>query len=398
MNFLRRFFRRPQQLWIRRFNFQVHLWAGIILAVYLIVIGVTGSMLVFRAELETLSGTKPWHKIRSKEPFAAVGTVVGNLTTAYPRSHIISVTAPSEEDPTFVAVLQKREQIKVACDASSGAVLGEFPEGAAWITFVLELHERLLIRPNGRMLNAIGGAFLLLLSLTGLVVWWPGVRNWKRALLVDLRRGWRRINFDLHSASGFWTLLIASFWGISGIYFAWPAESVRLIDRFSPVINARPPVIRVTPEAGFDQLDLDRTVERARVVDPGTRWKALAFPFSRRAPLEVTMLRGGGTGREYEDIVYFNPYTGQYLATWKYGDNKSLGDWLVWSQVPLHFGTSWGLSIKIIWAAAGMVIPLLTVTGLLMNWNRVLRRKWKHLRKGAAAEIAVATPAAGLRS
>jgi uncharacterized iron-regulated membrane protein len=110
------------------------------------------------------------------------------------------------------------------------------------------------------------------------------------------------------------------------------------------------------------------------------------------------MLRGGGTGREYEDIVYFNPYTGQYLATWKYGDNKSLGDWLVWSQVPLHFGTSWGLSIKIIWAAAGMVIPLLTVTGLLMNWNRVLRRKWKHLRKGAAAEIAVATPAAGLRS
>jgi uncharacterized iron-regulated membrane protein len=392
MNFLRRFFRRPQQLWIRRFHFQLHLWAGIILAAYLIVIGVTGSLLVFRSELETLSGTKPWHGIRPREPFAAVSAVVGNLKAAYPRSRIISVTAPSAEDPTFVAVLQRREQIKVACDASSGVVLGEFPKAAAWITFVLELHERLLIRPNGRMLNAIGGAFLLLISLTGLVVWWPGVRNWKRALLVDLRRGWRRINFDLHSASGFWTLLIACFWGISGIYFAWPAASVRLINRFSPVINAKPPVIRVTPEAGFGELDLDGMVERARAMDPGTNWKAVAFPFSRRAPLEVTMRRSGGTGREYEDIVYFNPYTGGYLATWKYGDNKSLGDWLVWSQVPLHFGTSWGLSIKIVWAAAGMVIPLLTITGLLMNWNRVLRRKWKHLRRVPAGEIAVAAP------
>jgi uncharacterized iron-regulated membrane protein len=392
MNFLRRFFRRPQQLWVRRFNFQLHLWAGIVLAIYFIVIGVTGSILVFRGELETLSGTKPWHRIQAKEPFANVTTVIGNLHAAYPRSHIVSVRAPEDGDPTFVAVLQARRQIRVACDPASGAVLGELPEGAAWINFVLELHERLLIRPNGRAVNGIGGAFLLLLSITGLVVWWPGIRNWKRALIVDLRRGWRRINFDLHSAAGFWTLFIASFWAISGIYFAWPSQGVRLINRFSPVINAKPPVIIVSPQPSFSDLNLDSLAERARIADPGTTWKAIAFPYSRRAPLEMTMWRGGGVGREYEDIVYFDPYTGEYLTTWKYGVNKSVGDWLVWSEVPLHFGTSWGITIKIIWAAAGLVIPLLTVTGILMNWNRVLRRKWKHLRKDAAAPTHAAAP------
>ena len=51
MGFFQRLLRRPQQLWVRQANFQVHLWAGIILAIYLVLIGVTGSIVVFRPEL-----------------------------------------------------------------------------------------------------------------------------------------------------------------------------------------------------------------------------------------------------------------------------------------------------------------------------------------------------------
>ena len=42
MGFLQSFIRRPQQVVLRRLNFVIHLWAGIFLAIYLIVIGVTG--------------------------------------------------------------------------------------------------------------------------------------------------------------------------------------------------------------------------------------------------------------------------------------------------------------------------------------------------------------------
>jgi uncharacterized iron-regulated membrane protein len=91
--------------------------------------------------------------------------------------------------------------------------------------------------------------------------------------------------------------------------------------------------------------------------------------------------RAGGEGREYEDTVYFNPYTGEHLATWRYGVNESLGDWLIWLQIPLHFGTSWGLTVKIIWALAGLAPPLLATTGLVMYWNRVLRHRLKRLRR-----------------
>src|SRR5450755_4581289 len=379
MNFLRRFIHRPRQIWIRRLNFQIHLWVGIILGLYMIVMGVTGSVLVFSVELETLCGTKPWHSMKASEPFAHIATVVRNLRTAYPRFHIISVMAPVEEDPTFEARLQGRTRIKVALDPTTGKVLGEFPKSAGWLSAVQQLHVSLFVSRNGRILNGIGAAFLLLLCVTGLVNWWPGVRNWRRSLKVNFRGRWRRINYDLHSATGFWTLAMLSLWAVSGIYFAWPRQVFGLVNRISPIVTAKPPNVTVRPLSVVEEPDLDGLVERAYALDTGTKFRGVLFPSGRYAPLEVLMLRGKGLGREYEDTLYFDPYSGEHLATWQYGVNKSLGDWFIWSQVPLHFGVYWGLGVKIVWAVLGLAIPLLAVTGLLMYWNRTLRKKWKRL-------------------
>jgi uncharacterized iron-regulated membrane protein len=390
MSFLHHYFHRPQQVLLRRLNFQVHLWIGIILTLYMILIGLTGSILVFRPELERLCGLKPFQNIQVREPVADIGDVIDNLKAAYPRLRIVSVDAPTDEEATFVAVLEGRGRIKVACGPTQGKVLGEFPRRRNWLDVMQELHESLLIHPGsqGRMLNGVGAAFLLLLNVTGMVIWWPGVRNWKRALQVDFQRNWRRINFDLHLSVGFWTILIASFWAVSGIYFGWPRQVFLFVDSLSPVITARPPAISVAPESVFPELDLRSLVRRASSLDPGTTLGGIAFPYGRRAPLGILMRRGPGVGREYVDTVYFNPYTGDYISTWRYGVNQSLGDWLIWSQVPLHFGTYWGLGVKVIWATAGLAIPLLAVTGVLMYWNRFLRRKWRRLQKAKTVAVA----------
>jgi uncharacterized iron-regulated membrane protein len=353
----------------------------------MIVIGVTGSLLVFRPELESLCGLRPWQRIWAREPVADIVTVVENLRAAYPRGHIVSVMTPSETDATFVAIVEGRGRIKVACGPKEGQVLGEFPRERSWLDVVQELHESLFIHRAGRIWNGVGAAFLLLLNATGLIVWWPGIRNWKRALKVDFARKWRRINFDLHNSVGFWTLGIVSIWAISGVYFAWPRQIFQLVNSWSPVISARPPVITIIPDSIQAELDLRSLVQQAFQLDPGTALGGLAFPYNRRAPLAILMRRHDAPGYEYVDTVYFNPYNGQYISTWKYGVNQSLGDWIIWLQVPLHFGTSWGLAVKMLWAAAGLAIPLLTVTGLLMYWNRVLRRKWKTLRKVRPAPV-----------
>jgi len=390
LSFLHRYFLRPQQLALRKVNFQLHLWIGIILTLYMVVIGLTGSILVFRPELEALCGLKPWQGMRTKAPVANLATVVENLKVAYPHSHIVSVDAPGPDEATFVAdVVSRRGRVKVACSPAEGRVLGEFPRKRTWMNVMLELHETLLIHPGsrGRMWNGVGAASLLLLNITGMVIWWPGVRNWKRALKVDFARGWRRINFDMHVAVGFWTILIASIWAVSGIYFGWPRQTFLFVDSVSRVITARPPAVTVTPDYNAAEPDLGGLLDRAQALDPGTTPGGIAFPYSRRAPLAILMRRRNSPGYEYVDTVYFNPYDGAYISTWRYGVNQSLGDWIVWSEVPLHFGTYWGLGVKIVWAAAGLAIPLLAITGLLMYWNRALRKRWKKLRQASQATV-----------
>lgn len=222
-------------------------------------------------------------------------------------------------------------------------------------------------------MNGAAAGVLVLVAFTGLINWWPGIQNWRRALKMDFRRSWKRINFDLHSAVGFWTLALILMWALSGIYFAWPARVFEAVNRFSPIVNSRPPVVNIDPATAREAISFHAMVEKAQALDPGAHWKRIIFPYNRRSAFQVLM------SGAYEDTLYFNPYNGKFLSMWRYGDNRSLGDWIIWLQIPLHFGTHWGLGIKCLWAIIGLALPLLAITGVLMYWNRFLSKKWSRL-------------------
>ncbi len=98
------------------------------------------------------------------------------------------------------------------------------------------------------------------------------------------------------------------------------------------------------------------------------------FGSGPKAVLTVYMARDEVGYSANTDFVYFDQRSGSYLFTWHRGQNHTVGDWMLWLVVPMHFGTSWGLTGKIIWASLGLFLPLLTATGLIMYWNRSLRR------------------------
>jgi uncharacterized iron-regulated membrane protein len=90
------------------------------------------------------------------------------------------------------------------------------------IEWLVKLHSNLLSGSIGRLVNGIGAMCLTSLCLTGAVIWWPGIKHWRRSLTVNWRANFARINWDLHSALGLWSFLFILLWGISGIYFAFP--------------------------------------------------------------------------------------------------------------------------------------------------------------------------------
>lgn len=150
MSVWRQWIQHPERMWVRKCLFFIHLCLGAGVGLYIVFMSITGSLIVYRNELET---------------------------------------APSLVSP---------------------------------VEWMVDLHENLLLGIKGRFVNGIGAICVILLCLTGAVIWWPGIGNWRRALTVHWRSFFARFTWDLHSALGFWSFPFVLMWGISGFYFSFP--------------------------------------------------------------------------------------------------------------------------------------------------------------------------------
>ena len=126
-------------------------------------------------------------------------------------------------------------RIKDLSDPYTGKDLGTArPFGLRMVSFFSQLHMTLLMGYNGRLANGVGGFLTAALSFTGLVIWWPGIRRWRASLTLRSRASFKRLNWDLHSAIGFWTFAIVFMWAVTGAYLVFPEPFVRTLNFFHP--------------------------------------------------------------------------------------------------------------------------------------------------------------------
>lgn len=136
----------PERFRVRQVLFQIHLWVGAGVGLYVVLMSVTGSIIVFRDELSR------WFSVER----------------------------------------------------------------------LVNLHENLLLGARGRLVNGVGAICVTTVCVTGAIIWWPGLKNWRRSLKVSWGSRLARFTWDTHSALGFWCFFFILMWGISGIYFSVP--------------------------------------------------------------------------------------------------------------------------------------------------------------------------------
>lgn len=224
-----RWLRAPQTLPLRRFLFQVHLWLGMGVGLYVLLISVSGSAIVLRPQIAR------W--FTPSEVPAIVGTplqgaeLTARVTAVYDDARVIRISEPQREGRSTYVLLERdgREQSRYF-DQYSGQDLGlTFPWQVATVEWLTRLHDDLLLDRPGRRWNGVGGLLFLGMVASGLVLWWQGSGRWQDGLLI--RRSSRRSVFwQMHSALGFWSLLLLFIWGFTAVYFAWPEPFDRFID------------------------------------------------------------------------------------------------------------------------------------------------------------------------
>ena len=230
-----RIVRQPQSLWARKALFQVHLWTGVGVGLYIFVISLSGSAIVFRREIARLAWSSPTviptGRILTTQEISAV------VKKAYPRFEVAKVTFSKKPDRAAEVLMTRgQRQSERAFDPYTGKDLGPIgtdePKIMQWL---VKFHDDLLAGHTGRLYNGAGAVLLTVLCATGILIWWPGVTRWWRSLILRGNVGWARFNWDLHSAVGFWMFAVVLMWGISGIYLSFPEPFTNLVDYLQPL-------------------------------------------------------------------------------------------------------------------------------------------------------------------
>lgn len=236
MTALGKLWKRPQNVWLRRALFQVHLWTGIGLGLYVLLMSVTGSALIFRRELT---------RSLAREPRVAVGPgarmtedqLRESAKRAYPDYSVPDVRLRKNPDQAAEVLLQARSgELRRLFNPYTGADLGDSVRRSfRFVLWLADLHDNLLLAQRGRLLNAAGGILTLLVGLTGAVIWWPGIDTWRRSLSFRWKGNPKGFNWTIHSALGFWTFAFFFMWAVSGVYLSIPSAFNNAVDFLEPL-------------------------------------------------------------------------------------------------------------------------------------------------------------------
>jgi uncharacterized iron-regulated membrane protein len=216
---------------------QLHLWSGLGLAAYVLILSVSGSLIVLRPLLHRWL-TQPVIAVRGERLTAQA--LDQALRDSYPGLRIESVRQPRRPDVPLIVKLggagETRERL---FDPYAAVDLGNAnPPVLRVVEWLVDLHDNLLVGRKGRMFNGIGGSVLTFIAVTGLIIWWPGTGagagsgagRWRRALSPG-RPAWSaRFANRLHVAAGFWISWLVLVWSLTAVYFAFPGLFEGLID------------------------------------------------------------------------------------------------------------------------------------------------------------------------
>jgi uncharacterized iron-regulated membrane protein len=380
---------------------QIHLWLGIALCIPLLLLGLTGSVLVFEDELRAAFGPAP--HVAGSGPAHSADEIIAAARTAAPSGYVPqSYMAPAE--PGALAVVRltlgqrgpgPSEQLRVEVDP---ATLQAFPDqGADLLRQIFFLHSTLLMKNReGRQLIGWLGVVMLVMGVTGLVNWWPRGHQWRSAFTVT-RRGWGfQVNREVHGAVGIWGLAVFIVVSFAGVALAFP-ESVRAI--VNPILPARDlraaaASIKVEPVKGQQPLATEDAIGLARERVPGARLRLAFLPSRPDQPVRLGMVPEGGDSHAPLVSVFVDPWARRVVSVFDPREFSAGETMLAW-QHALHAGQALGPLWKLLVFLCGFLPLTFVVTGLAMWWLKRSRRRGRAADQDAVLENAYTARRAG---
>lgn len=349
---------------MRKLLFNLHLYGALIVGIFVVIIGVTGSIMAFEEGWDRLLNPT-LYKVQPEGPPLPVSGLLQAAAKPYPGQRVGYLRLPQDaSDSAGFSVRGKG----VFMNPYTGAILGE-RTGRTVLGAIHQIHTNLLLGPSGKTVVAGVTCVLLFLVSSGIYLWWPQKRatiKWKSV------SSWR-IHFDIHNTAGIYSAIFLLVLGISGLLIHYDNEIEEALHKANGTVK----IGKNTPsvvQKGVTPIGPDQAIQVALAELPGTKVNAIGVPANPKASYLVSVrypedLTPGG-----RSWVNVDQYSGKVLSL-QNSRTVASGTKTIIINRAIHTGDYFGIVTKTLMCISCWMLITQAITGYFMWWKKLRARQ-----------------------
>jgi uncharacterized iron-regulated membrane protein len=343
---------------VRKLIFNLHLYTALVAGIFVVILGVTGSIMAFEDQLDRIFNPALF-TVQPGTHKLPIPQLLDTLRGAFPGQKFNGLHTGSKPNESYYTGIKGGQAF---VNPYTGQILGTRTTPTV-LGNIHQLHLRLLLGPTGKSIVNIVAFTLVWLVISGLYLWWP----LKRAR-ISFGASFRRLVFDTHHAVGIYAALFLLAAGLTGI-------GIHFDDAISEWLNERThskaPVRMVpsTPIEGVKPITPDEAIARALDALPGTSSLSYGGPNGPRGSYYVVVhfpedLTPGG-----RSWVVVDQYSGKPLFI-ENSRTAPAGTWTIIQNRAIHTGDILGYPSKIAMSLSCFMLIVQALTGYYL-WLKI---------------------------
>ncbi|MBA2116590.1 PepSY-associated TM helix domain-containing protein [Bremerella alba] len=388
--------KQPTPTSLYRVMWRWHFYAGMIVSPILMVVSITGGIFIFAAEtgdfvhhdrlfVDSVGETAPYTAMLASAEQAIPGGKSTRITLhADPsRTAVVSVT-PKKQEGEEEKKGRRGRGTSVYVDPYTAHVQqvekGPDQVGAFFRT-VLNIHRRLLAGTTGRIVVELTTTWTIILVLSGIYLWWPRKKEKIKGVWIPRLSGkFYTILRDLHTVPGIYLTPICLLIIVTGLFYTvvWGESFYQVTNPLigSEVVEKEEPGKGGSKSKGAKEayvapkLELQAAMTKARELYPD-RDVTLTLPTKSDDHYDVSAINDyarGTYGAMDSTGLKLHRDTGMVMDVEDLWNNDRYW-WHTWAY-PLHVGSVLGMTTKIFWLVACVLLVAMPFTGIWMWWKR----------------------------
>jgi uncharacterized iron-regulated membrane protein len=348
---------------MRKLLFNLHLYLALIVGLFVVVVGVTGSIMAFEEEIDHALNPGLF-KVEPKGERLTPTGMMAAAAKAFPGQKFNTVRLPQTPDETIAFNVKGKQTF---LNPYTGEVIGS-RDPKTWLSKTHQIHTNLLIGPNGKLVVVTITAVGLFLTFSGIYLWWA-VRRWT----IKWDANWRRKLFDMHSAIGIYSALSLTILCITGIVIHYDDE----IEQALHARNGTQKVKKQAPSVVVSDakpITPEQAIANALAYMPGTKELFIGMPPNPKGSYYVGLrypedLTPGG-----RSWVNVDQYSGA-INNVQNSRTVAVGTRAIILNRATHTGDIFGVFTKLLFSISALMLVAQSITGYLLWWKKLQTAK-----------------------